>query len=228
MTSIGIRHESVETRPSRSSWVLQQVLLIAGILSSVLYVSFDQIAAARYPDYSLRDQVISELSATGAPTAGFWSAMGPFYGILIVGFVIGVIRGAGSNRALRTTGWLILAFVGTGLLWPFFPMHQRGGEFNWQDVGHIIVSALSVVLILSFIGKGARAFGRRFRVYSTASFITFFITAALTFALSPRIAAGEPTPWIGFVERVMIYDYLLWIAVLAVMLLRQGNPGGTR
>lgn len=151
--------------------------------------------------------------------------MGPFYGILIVAFTIGVIRGAGSNRALRTTGWFILAFVGTGLLWPFFPMHQRGGEFTWQDLGHIIVSALSVVLILSFIGNGARAFGRRFRLYSIASFITFSITAGLTFAWSPRIAAGEPTPWIGFVERVMIYDYLLWIAVLAVTLFRLRVPG---
>ena len=103
MTSIGIRHESVQpvTRPARTSSALQRVLLIAGILSSLLYITFDFVAAARYPGYSLRDQAISELSAFGAPTAGFWSAMGPFYGILILAFTIGVLRAAGL-----LTGWL--------------------------------------------------------------------------------------------------------------------------
>jgi hypothetical protein len=92
---------------------------------------------------------------------------------------------------------------------------------NWQAVGHILLSIVNVMLILSFIARGGHALGRRFEQYSFISFVTFFVTAAATFVLAPRISAHEPTPWIGFIERVMIYDYLLWIAVLATMLLRQ-------
>jgi len=36
---------------------------------------------------------------------------------------------------------------------------------------------------------------------------------------APRIAANEPTPWIGLWERVNIGAFMLWIVVLAVDLL---------
>ena len=31
----------------------------------------------------------------------------------------------------------------------------------------------------------------------------------------PRMGAGAPTPWLGVIERVMIYGYLRWMATLA-------------
>jgi hypothetical protein len=37
---------------------------------------------------------------------------------------------------------------------------------------------------------------------------------------SPKVPAGDPTPWLGFYERISLYAWLLWIAVLAIMLLR--------
>ena len=36
-----------------------------------------------------------------------------------------------------------------------------------------------------------------------------------------RLAAGEPTARLGLVERILIYSSLLWVAVLAVALLRR-------
>ena len=35
------------------------------------------------------------------------------------------------------------------------------------------------------------------------------------------IGTGVETPWLGITERINIYAYLLWMAVLAVTLLRQ-------
>ena len=37
---------------------------------------------------------------------------------------------------------------------------------------------------------------------------------------APRLAAQLPTPWLGITERLNLVAYLLWIAVLAVALLR--------
>ena len=42
------------------------------------------------------------------------------------------------------------------------------------------------------------------------------------------MAIGEPTPWMGLAERLSIAPWLLWMAVLAVMLMtaRYAEPGG--
>jgi hypothetical protein len=37
---------------------------------------------------------------------------------------------------------------------------------------------------------------------------------------APQIAANQPTPWGGIYERMNIYPTMLWVAVLAIGLLR--------
>jgi hypothetical protein len=39
------------------------------------------------------------------------------------------------------------------------------------------------------------------------------------------IAANQPTPWMGLVERVSVYAPMLWLAVFSVLLLRRKHPG---
>lgn len=221
MTSIGFRPEIVTH--SRGVRVLQTTLLVGGILSSLLYIAMDLIAAALYPGYSIRDQVISELSATGAPTAHLWSTLSPAYGILFIGFGIAVFRAAGTNRALRNTGLLLLTMAATGVFWAFVPMHQRGTELTWQDTGHQLLGAVSLVLILSFTLTGAFALGRRFRWYSLVTAMLVLVTGIPLFLVTERMAAAQPTPFLGVSERVMMYAFLVWIIVLAVALLRRGG-----
>jgi CubicO group peptidase (beta-lactamase class C family)/hypothetical membrane protein len=225
MTSIEIRreHGRPPAAPVLSANALQQALLISGVLSSLVYITIDLVAASRYPGYSIIDQAISELSAIGAPTNRLWAMMAVVYGILILAFAIGVFRAARGNRPLRVTGALLLAFAGSGLLWRFFPMHQRGTELTWEDTGHLVLSAATVLLILSFIGIGAFALGRRFRAYSFATALTLIVAGGFVFAWAGRVAAGGLTPWLGAVERINIYGYLLWVAVLGVALIRRGG-----
>ena len=225
MTPTGIRPEPHSTWTLAGRGTMQNTLFIAGLLSSIFYIGFDLIAAARYPGYRLADQAISELSAIGAPTAEFWAWMGPVYAVLFVAFAIGVLRAGRGNPALRRTGWILIAFVAWGMLWPLFPMHQRGSETTTTDTGHLVLGGGSSLLILGFIGSGAIAFGRRFRAWSFATAFVYFVTCIGTFGYVNRVEAGAPTPWLGVVERVMIYSYLLWVAVLALRLLRHGGRG---
>jgi hypothetical membrane protein len=220
MTTIGIHEEPRVTRSPEVRGTLQAPLLLAGILSSITYVAFDLIAAARYPGYSLPDQAISELSAVGAPTAPLWAFFGPIYAVLLVAFAVGVLRAGRGNGALRRTGWILLAFVAWGMLWPFFPMHPRGTQTGTADLGHLVLGAGSSLIIIGFIVSGAFALGRQFRAWSLATALLYFVTSIATFGYVSRVAAGAPTPGLGLVERVMIYSYLLWIAVLAASLLR--------
>jgi hypothetical protein len=37
------------------------------------------------------------------------------------------------------------------------------------------------------------------------------------------VATGDPTPWMGAVERISYGSWLLWMAVLAIVLLRRSR-----
>ena len=223
MTSIGITHSGssrlAATSDRRSR--IQRALLLGGLLSSCTYIAADLLAAAQYPGYSAVDQVISELSAIGAPTRRFWLLMSVPYSVLLLAFGIGVIRSAGSRPRLHVVGGLLTAFALSGFLWVFFPMHQRGAVATWQDVGHIALSGATVLVMLGYIALGAFSLGSRFRIYSFGTLLVIVAGSAWTFTGGERLAAGAPTPWLGLVERVLIYAYLLWIAVLSLALTRE-------
>lgn len=121
------------------------------------------------------------------------------------------------------TGAVLVAHAVTTPLWLPFPMTSREemieGTMPANDLGHIVLSAVVVVLILMEIGFGAAAFGKRFRLYSLVTAATVLAFGALTGMEGPKVPAGEPTPWMGLFERISIWTWL-WVAVLAIILLR--------
>jgi hypothetical membrane protein len=204
---------------------VQELMLSAGVLSSIVYVAADLVCGLQYPGYSFTDQVISELSAIGAPTAPLWGAMLGAYAVLFAAFTVGVLRAAGDNQRLRLTGWLLMAFVPSGPLWSFVPMHRRGAEFTWSDAGHIALGGVTVLLLTSVVGMGAGALGRRFRRCSLVTMATVFVAGMATFGYVGRMMAQQPTPGAGVVERISLYAFLLWIGILAASLRqRQASP----
>lgn len=42
---------------------------------------------------------------------------------------------------------------------------------------------------------------------------------AMAGTFGSRIATGDATPWLGVIERISVYAYLLWVAAFANMLL---------
>ena len=211
----------VRPTQSRKRRILRDLLLLAGVMSSVVYITADILCGLRYPGYSFTDQVISELSAIGAPTTALWVRLLQIFAVLFAAFTIGVVRESSGNRRLRLTGWLLVGFVLSGPLWSFVPMHQRGDVFTWTDLGHIALGGVMVLLITAVITVGAGALGRRFRVFSRVLVTVAVISGVGTFAYVPRMINQLPTPWVGTVERIHLYAFFLWVAVLAVALLRR-------
>jgi hypothetical protein len=64
----------------------RKVPLACGILSSLLYVAMNIIAAMLYEGYSSTSQTVSELSAIGAPTRPLWLLLGIPYTLLATAF----------------------------------------------------------------------------------------------------------------------------------------------
>lgn len=224
-------HDDVAARSRRGK--SQRVLLACGIGYPVVYiVTNDGIAATLYDGCSRMDQVISELSAKGAPTRPFLASMLPLYTALLMGFGTGVWQSAGTNRALRGTAVVVLACGATGVMWLPFPMTGRAemaqGAMGSNDVGHLVLSGLTGVTVIALCGFGAAAFGKRFRFYSLATMaVTLAFGGILTGSLSSNMMKGAPTSRIGLFERIGIWAWMSWMAVLAVILLRRPSASPT-
>jgi len=204
------------------------VLLSCGFVSTLLYAAGDVYRGKRYPGYSFASQTISELSAIGAPSPRLSLGLGVAYDALLVAFGFGVLRSAGGRRARRIVGGLLVAFGIASLGWFFAPMQQRGAEMALTDVMHIALSIMSMIFFFALLGFGASAFGARFRLYSIATILAVLVFGILTYAGGVRLAANHPTPWLGLYERIMLYAFMLWIAALAVALLRESGRSSPR
>jgi uncharacterized membrane protein len=77
--------------------------------------------------------------------------------------------------------------------------------------------SLSVVLAVVF---GSTLLGKRFRYYSYATIVTLVVFGVLSGQQGGRVEANLPTPWLGLEQRINAYAFMLWVAVLAIGLLR--------
>jgi CubicO group peptidase (beta-lactamase class C family)/hypothetical membrane protein len=206
--------------------MVRTILLACGVLSSLLYVATDILGGLQYPGYNFTSQAISELGAIGSPSKQFVDPLFLIYNALALAFGVGVLReAAGRNRALRTTGALLIGYGAVslpGMLFStFFAMEQRGAGSLATDLPHIALTGSLVLFLLLAVGFGAFALGRRFRIYSFGTLLTVIVFSSLTVPYAVRLAAGQPTPGLGIVERIAVYSWLLWVALLGIAVLRR-------
>ncbi|MEV8438727.1 DUF998 domain-containing protein [Actinosynnema sp. NPDC051121] len=204
---------------------MRTALLACGIAASSVYVAADVLGAAQWEGYSSASQAVSELSAIGAPSRPLVVALLTAHSVLALAFGAGVVESAGRSRALRVAGWLLVGIGVVDVVALLFPMHRREAGETLTDAMHVVVTGATVLLIVSAVGFGAAAFGKLFRCYSAATVLSLLVFGAMAGTRGDEIAAGEPTPWLGVYERIDIGGYLLWMAVLAVVVLRvHGTP----
>ncbi|HET9386107.1 MAG TPA: DUF998 domain-containing protein [Gemmatimonadales bacterium] len=206
------------TRETRS-----QALLACGVISSALYAAMLVLVPLWWDEYSSASQTVSELSAIDAPTRALWVSVGMLWTLLYAAFGWGIWKAGRGNRSLRVVGALILAQAVFGVFWP--PMHQRdviaAGGGTLTDTLHIVWTAINGLLTLLMMGFAAAVFGKWFRVYSIATIVILLGAGVVTSLDAPRIEANLPTPRVGVWERVNIGVWLVWVAVISLVLLRR-------
>ena len=104
----------------------------------------------------------------------------------------------------------------------FSPSGQVGFfyTFFWISLLYIAWTIVTSLFFMFALGFGAVAFGKRFRRYSIATMAIVFAAGAWTGTYASRLEANLPTPWAGVWERVNTTAFMVWIAVLAIGLLR--------
>ena len=85
---------------------------------------------------------------------------------------------------------------------------------------HIPATVVMSICIVLALGFGATLRGKRFRYYSYGTIAILVVFGALASLQAGQMAANEPTPWMGIEERINIHATMLWVAVLAIELLR--------
>lgn len=207
--------------------MVRKVLLVCGIVSSLLYVATTIIGALVWQGYNSISQSVSELMAIGAPSKPVVDPLFIAVCVLEIGFGVGVWLSAGPKRALRVVGGLLVGFGAFDLVGKFLPvgsMHQRealaAGGATLTDTLHLILAGVDTLFIFLIIGFGAFALGKWFRLYSIGTILVLLVFGFLAAQDAARVAANLPTPYTGLEERINIFGYYLWAAVLAIGLLR--------
>jgi len=219
------------TVETRTITTLVRVLLVCGIISSALYVGTDLLVSWSDPGYSYANQSYSELLAIGSATRPYMIPSSVAYNLLVIACAAGIWVAAGGRRALRITSVLLLAYALSSLAGPFVPMNERGTGMALTDVMHIVCTSVLVLSIMAAMSVGIKALGKRFGLFSVVCLLCVVVFAALSGSQAGRIAQGLPTPGMGILERGNIYAIMLWVAVLAIGVLRSSGHGkvlGTR
>ena len=199
-----------------------KALLACGILASLLYAVADALGAVAWPGYSHASQTVSELMAIGAPSRPLVLSLMTVRSLFLLAFALGVAWSAPGRWAVRLSAILLVADAVVGQTTAsFFPVPQRGA--TGSSIMHVIGTGLELLAIILSMGFAAAAFGKRFRLYSIATIAILLVFGAVAGSGLSRIDAQLPTPWLGIIERINIYAYLLWMAVLAIVILRGGG-----
>ncbi len=204
--------------------MVRKILLICGILSSLLYAGIDALGGTLWKGYSFINQPVSDLGAIGSPVRTVVFPLFIVYDVLFIVFALGVLAFADRKRALRILGGLLVGYGIVNFVAIFTPLHLGETATTVSNTMHIIGAGVTVLLFLLQLGIGAIAFGRGFRLYSVGTLLAVLALGAYIFA---GVNAGKLVPWVGVMERILIYGYMLWVVVLAIVLLRAEKIPGS-
>jgi hypothetical protein len=212
-------------RDQTASVKVHEALLACGILYALLHpIVNDVIAAAMYEGYSRTSQAVSELSAVGAPPRGFLAALSPLFVLLLIAFGVGIWRSALGKRPIRIAGALVVAHGVMSLSWLLAPMSDRdviaAGGATSADTMHLVLAAGTGLFVAAYVATFAIGSGWTIRLYSVLTLATALVLGRLS-AQVGQVEAGDPTPYMGLLERIGIGAWLLWLAVVGVVLLRR-------
>ena len=200
---------------------MRQALLACGVLSSIAYVAADVTGSLRWQGYNYLDQTVSELAALDAPSRPFVMPLFVIYNLLLLAFAAGVAQS--GTRALRVAAAMLAAIGLLGVVAFYFPIHLRGSPWTMNETMHSVLTGLTVIALLVAMESAAAAVGPRFRIYSFVTIAVALAAGLLSGWIGRTLAGGAPTPWLGVVERVSIFSYLIWVASLALALVSRAR-----
>jgi len=188
----------------------------------------DAIGGLQWAHYSWVSEEFSRLSAVGAPSRWVILDMCPIYTALVVAFAIGLFWWSrGRSRGLRVISIALIAYAAANLVWPqFYPENMSQSVDAFTNTMHIVITGVVVTTWLAILGVATASYKGWLRFYSIGTIgVVLVFGGGLAGWQGALMAAGQPHPWLGLVERINIYGFYAWMSVLAVVTVREVRRG---
>ncbi len=175
-------------------------------------------APLAYPGYDRMAQAVSDLSAANAPSLMLWNQLSALYNVceVVCATVVCIgIRGQ-KTRLLRTGIYLFAVMEWISAVgYRMFPLSDSGYAGAFQDVMHMAVTALvvllSVVSLIVIIAAGVK--DRSWRSYGVCAAVA--LAMMLVGAMGMKIVPAE---YFGVVERFSVFAATGFNAALGIHL----------
>lgn len=178
---------------------------LLGVVSFLSYLAAVVFSPLAYPGYNWLSQAVSDLSAANAPSLKLWNQLSSLYNVCEVLCATIVCVGIqGKKTKLLRIGIYIFAAMEwiSAVGYRMFPLSESGYAGSFQDVMHMVITGLvvllSIVSLVIIIIAGAR--NKQCRSYC--------ICAAIALGMMLVGAVGMklvPADFFGVVERFSVF-----------------------
>lgn len=197
---------------------LIQKLGLLGVVSLLSYTAAVVFSPLAYPGYNFMAQAVSDLSAANAPSLSLWNRLSAFYNVCEVVCATVVCVGIqGQKTKLLRTGIYLFAVMEwiSAVGCRMFPLSDSGYAGEFQDVMHMVVTALvvllSIVSLIVIIVAGAK--DKHCRSYGICAAVA--LAMMLVGAMGMKIVPAE---YFGIVERFSVFAATGFNAALGIHL----------
>ena len=197
---------------------LVQKLGLLGVVSFLSYTAAVVFAPLAYSGYNWIAQAVSDLSAANAPSLALWNQLSALYNACEVACVTVVCVGIQGRKTkpLRSGIYLfaIMEWI-SAVGYRMFPLSDSGYAGAFQDVMHMAVTALvvllsivslTVIIVAGVQNRGCRSYG---------------VCAAVALAMMLVGSMGMkivPAEYFGVVERFSVFAATGFNAALGIHL----------
>ena len=197
---------------------LIQKLGLLGVVSFLSYTAAVIFAPLAYPDYNWMAQAVSDLSAANAPSLALWNRLSAIYNVCEVVCATVVCIGIGGKKTgLLRAGIYLFAVMEwiSAVGYRMFPLSDSGYAGTFQDVMHMVVTAvvvlLSIVSLTVIIVAGVKS--RDCRSFGVCAGVA--LGMMLVGAMGMKIVPAE---YFGIVERFSVFAATGFNAALGIHL----------
>ncbi len=197
---------------------LLQRLGLLGVVSFLSYTAAVVFAPLAYPGYNWMAQAVSDLSAANAPSLALWNQLSALYNVCEVVCVTVVCIGIrGRKTKLLRSGIYLFAVMEwiSAVGYRMFPLSSSGYAGAFQDVMHMAVTALvvllSIVSLVVIIVAGAKSKSCRSYGVCAAAALAMMLVGAIGMKI-------VPAAYFGVVERFSVFAATGFNAALGIHL----------
>ena len=196
---------------------------LTGIAALISYTLAVIISPSAFPGYNWMEQAVSDLSAETAPSRMLWNQIAALYGVCSVVCATCVSIYISENKVstpLFRIGMHLFSIMNwiSNVGYAMFPLADSGKEIaSFQEIMHIVVTALVVLLSIASLGCLIVAGFRKGGIRSIGILAAAALIMMMTGAIGQK---AVPLQYFGIVERFSVFAAVGFSAVCGIYLFR--------